>query len=183
MIVPPLARRKAIDRGLAEFFKTHRQSAFNRAIGDFCRFYGIKRPRIEWYEYIDWGKTAGKTYENGLIHLIHPENWKRGRVYNSERMWIQIVYHEMGHYLFWTDAERKADDFALLMVRGLRRVPKRSARIETVTETAPAGTTRRRVAAAARARGATPDRGAASISRQRTRVRTDARSGRGARNV
>lgn len=121
MIVPPLAQRRAIDRGLSAYFRTHKVSEFRRAVGEFCRFYGVKRPRIEWYEYIDWGKTAGKTYENGRIHLIHPENWKRGRIYNTERMWVQTFYHEMGHFLFWADAERKADAFSRRMVRGLRR--------------------------------------------------------------
>ncbi|HKD70034.1 MAG TPA: hypothetical protein VKB84_24575 [Candidatus Binataceae bacterium] len=121
MIVPPLALRRVIDRGLSVYFRTHKAAEFRRAVGEFCRFYGIKRPRIEWYEYIDWGKTAGKTYENGRIHLIHPENWKRGRIYKTERMWVQTFYHEMGHFLFWTDAERKADTFTRRMVRGLRR--------------------------------------------------------------
>ena len=37
-----------------------------------------------------------------------------------------MVYHEMGHYLFWTDAERKADAFAFRMVRGLRRPQRRT---------------------------------------------------------
>ncbi len=94
--------------------------AFRRAIADFCRYYRVNLPRIEWYEYIDWGKTAGKTYEDGRIHLIHPENWKRCRIHKSERMWIQTLYHEMGHFLFWTDAERKADAFQRRMVLGLR---------------------------------------------------------------
>lgn len=183
MIVPPLAHRRAIDRDFAIFFREHRISAFRRAISTFCSYYDVKRPTIKWFEYLDWGKTAGKTFEDGRIHLVHPENWKRGRIYKSERLWIQMVYHEMGHYLFWTDAERKADDFALLMARGLRRAPKQSAQTETLTETTLAGTTHRRAAAAARARGSTPGRGAASIPRQRTRVRSDARSGRGARNV
>jgi len=120
MLVPPLALRRVIDQGLSAYFRTHKAAAFRRAVGEFCRFYGVKRPRIEWYEYIDWGKTAGKTYENGRIHLIHPENWKRGRIYKTERMWIQTFYHEMGHFLFWTDAERKADTFTRRMVRGLR---------------------------------------------------------------
>ncbi len=74
---------------------------------------------MEWFEYIDWGKTAGKTYENGKIHLVHPENWKNGRKHKSERKWINTVYHELGHYVFWADAERKADNFAFRMVRGL----------------------------------------------------------------
>jgi hypothetical protein len=114
-----------MDRNLVEFFHEHGLTAFRRAIADFCRYYDVKRPRIEWYEYIDWGKTAGKTFEDGRIHLVHPENWKRGRVYKSERMWVQTVYHELGHYLFWTDAERKAEVFTQLMVRGLKRVDRR----------------------------------------------------------
>src|SRR5713101_805568 len=125
MIVPPVTHRRVIDRNLAEFFRNHRPSAFKRAISHFCRFYNVRQPKIEWYEYIDWGKTAGKTYEDGSIHLIHPENWKRGRIYKSERMWIQTLYHEMGHFLFWTDAERKADAFTRRMVNGLRREAQR----------------------------------------------------------
>lgn len=132
MIVPPVAHRREIDRQLVVFFRAHRSAHFNRAVSNFCRFYNVRRPRIEWFEYLDWGKTAGKTYEDGRIHLVHPENWKRGRVYNSERMWIQMIYHEMGHYLFWTDAERKADAFSRRMVRGLRS-PNRRTRIKVRT--------------------------------------------------
>jgi hypothetical protein len=97
---------------------------FNRAISRLCRFYNVRRPRISWFEYLDWGKTAGKTYHDGRIHLVHPENWKRGRVYNTERMWVQMIYHEMAHYLFWTDAESKADLFMRRMVSRLRPVPR-----------------------------------------------------------
>jgi len=126
MIVPPIVNRRGIDRNLVLFFRHHRAGTFRRAISDFCRYYNVKRPAIEWFEYLDWGKTAGKTFEDGRIHLVHPENWKRGRIYNKERMWIAMVYHEMGHYLFWTDAERKADAFAFRMVRGLRRSQRRT---------------------------------------------------------
>jgi hypothetical protein len=59
--------------------------------------------------------------------LVHPENWKRGRIYFSERLWIQMIYHEMGHFLFWTDAERKADMFSRRMVTGLRMPSRRAA--------------------------------------------------------
>jgi hypothetical protein len=124
MLVPPVIRRREMDRRLVEFFHQQRPGVFRQAISDFCRYYAIKPPRIQWCEYIDWGKAAGKTFEDGRIHLVHPENWQRGRIYNSERMWVQTVYHELGHYLFWTDAERKAEVFTQLMVRGLRRTPK-----------------------------------------------------------
>jgi len=120
MIVPPLVHRREIDRNLADFFRVHRRSSFNRAISSLCRYFNVRRPRIEWFEYIDWGKTAGRTYEDGRIHLVHPENWKRGRIYFSERLWIQMIYHEMGHFLLWSDAERKADLFSRRMVTGLR---------------------------------------------------------------
>ena len=126
MLLPPIDRRREMDKNLVAFFRDHRLIDFRRAIADFCRYYHLRRPRIGWYEYIDWGKTAGKTFEDGRIHLVHPENWKRGRVYNSERMWVQMVYHELAHYLFWTDAESKAETFTHRMVRGLRRSPKRA---------------------------------------------------------
>lgn len=126
MLVPPVRRRRDMDRKLVEFFYQHRPAAFRRAVSDFCGYYEVKPPRIEWFEYIDWGRAAGKTFEDGRIHLVHPENWQRGRVYNSERMWVQTVYHELAHYLFWADAERKAEAFTVRMVRGLRRSTKRT---------------------------------------------------------
>ncbi len=118
MILPALRERRIILRNLEAFFREHREADFNRAIGAVCRFFNLKRPRVQWFEYLDWGRVAGKTYEDGTIHLVHPENWKRGRKYNSERQWINAVYHELGHYVFWSDAERKADTFAFRMARG-----------------------------------------------------------------
>ena len=120
MIVPPVAHRREIDRNLAEFFRGHRAVHFNRAVSAMCRYFKLRRPRVEWFEYIDWGKTAGRTYEDGRIHLVHPENWKRGRIYFSERKWIQMLYHEMGHFLLWSDPERKADLFSRRMITGLQ---------------------------------------------------------------
>jgi hypothetical protein len=125
MILPPVRDRRQIDRLLSSFFHENRELEFRRALVQMCRYYRLSMPRITWFEYLDWGKTAGRTYENGEIHLVHPENWKRGRKYNSERRWINMIYHEMGHYIFWADAERKADTFANRMVRGLAGSPVR----------------------------------------------------------
>ena len=134
MILPRVGDRRAIDGHLASFFRTHKMGHFWRAVSTLCRFYRLKRPSVEWYEYLDWGKTAGKTYENGKIHLVHPENWKRGLKYKSERQWVHAVYHEMGHYIFWADAERKAESFAHRVARGVnsRRRTSRIARRATV---------------------------------------------------
>jgi hypothetical protein len=132
MMLPPPSERRLVDRWLVSFFRDYALPDFNRAVSALCRFYHLARPRVEWFEYLDWGTTAGRTYENGKIHLVHPENWKRGRKYNSERQWIQTVHHEMAHFLFWADAERKADTFARRMVRGLQnhaRTPRSNGRL------------------------------------------------------
>jgi hypothetical protein len=119
MIIPGVRERRTVDRLLTRCFREHHFGAFRRAIAAMSRFYLLPTPRVEWFEYLDWGKTAGRTYENGRIHLVHPENWKRGRKYKSERQWIHTVYHEMGHYVLWADAERKADCFAYQFVRNV----------------------------------------------------------------
>jgi hypothetical protein len=119
MMLPTLRERRSVDRHLRTFFTTHDRLEFRRAMVMICRFYGLRVPIVEWFEYLDWGKGAGRTYENGKIHLLHPESWKRGRKYNSMKQWIHTVHHEMGHYLFWTDAERKADLFAANMMDGV----------------------------------------------------------------
>ena len=119
MIMPGLRDRRTVDRLLTAFFREYRLVDFQRAICALSRFYDLRTPQVGWFEYLDWGKTAGRTYEDGKIHLVHPENWKNGRKYNSERQWINTVYHEMGHYVLWADAERKADGFAYRFVRGI----------------------------------------------------------------
>jgi predicted SprT family Zn-dependent metalloprotease len=119
MILPTLKERRLVDRHLSSFFREYKPSDFKKAVSYMSRFYHMKMPLVDWFEYLDWGKTAGKTYQNGKIHLVHPENWKKGRKYNSERKWVNTVYHEFAHYIFWADAEQKADNFAFLMVRGL----------------------------------------------------------------
>ena len=179
MLLPPIDQRREMDKNLVVFFRGHGRIAFRRAIADFCRYYHLRRPQIEWYEYIDWGKTAGKTFEDGRIHLVHPENWKRGRIYNSERMWVQMVYHELAHYLFWTDAETKAETFTCRMVRGLRRTsrrvrliatkgPRRAPRVRRASST--------RTASANRARASTHGRRRKTIARSNRRVARRARA-------
>ncbi len=128
MPVPPIRDRRQIHRLLTEFFAEHKVTRFNKAVSEICRFYRLKRPKVEWYEYLDWGRTAGRTFDNGTIYLVHPENWKRGLKYNSEKQWINTVYHEMGHYILWTDAETKADLFASRMERDVSHARRRSAR-------------------------------------------------------
>ena len=119
MIVPGVRERRSVDRQLTDFFRTYGPRQFRSAIASISRFYRLRSPRVEWFEYLDWGKSGGRTFEDGKVALVHPENWKKGRKYNSMRQWIHTVHHEMGHYLFWANAERKADLFAAGMMRGI----------------------------------------------------------------
>jgi len=119
MMFPTVRERRVVDRLLRTFFETYRASHFRRALRLICRFYNLKAPPVLWFAYLDWGKGAGRTFEDGTIHLVHPENWKRGRKYNTMKQWIHTVHHEIGHYVLWTDAERKADHFASGMMHGL----------------------------------------------------------------
>ena len=119
MMFPGVRERRTIDRLLASFFRDYKLGEFRRAIRAMSRFYNLPTPNVHWFEYLDWGKSGGRTYENGKIHLVHPENWKKGRKYNSERRWVHTVFHEMGHYVLWADAERKADHFAYRFIRGV----------------------------------------------------------------
>ena len=117
MLLPSLSERREIRDLLNEFFDTGHQPTFNKAVRILCRFYRVKRPEIEWYEYIDNYKTAGRTFECGKIILVHPENWKRSRTGNTKGQWVLTVLHEFGHFILWSDPETKADLFAVRMLR------------------------------------------------------------------
>jgi hypothetical protein len=53
MILPPVQERQVIDSYLSNFFRDYRVLDFRRAVSLMCKFYQLKRPRIEWYEYLD----------------------------------------------------------------------------------------------------------------------------------
>ena len=44
---------------------TGKYTDFRRAVGSLSRFYDLPVPRVDWYEYHDWRKTPGRTYEDG----------------------------------------------------------------------------------------------------------------------
>jgi len=112
MTLPPRKLRDQVIRLLRAFFTTHKKKDFNEAIRLLSRYYEIRRPHVEWFEYIDNNRIIGRTHENGLVHLVHPENWKRNKKYNTEDQWVNAVLHEFGHVLYYSDCERKADLFA-----------------------------------------------------------------------
>lgn len=60
MILPSLKERRGVDRLLSSFFREYKPQDFKKAIAALSRFYHLKNPQIEWYEYIDWEKPPAK---------------------------------------------------------------------------------------------------------------------------
>mgnify|MGYP007070598608 CR=1 FL=1 len=89
---------------------------FNEALAMICTFYDIPVPKVEWYEKMEDSKIAGLTFENGRVHLYHPEDWAKHRVHNTMQRWREVFFHEIGHVYFWTAAEDKAEAFSKMML-------------------------------------------------------------------
>ena len=123
MVIPPAVRRRELKTDLATFYDVaqkvgrddYTDDLFTAFLAKFCEFYEIKAPKIEWYERLR-ANTAGECEESGTINLIHPQNWAANRVYKEREQWMSVVFHELGHYLLWCDAEPKADLFASRMM-------------------------------------------------------------------
>lgn len=114
MHLPNIIIRRQVYRHLAEHYANLDSRGITKAITILSRYYRVRRPRrIEWYEYIDRGRTWALLYEDGTMHVVHPENWK-----STPREWIKTVLHEWKHYLYWFEMEKKADKYAEQMVRG-----------------------------------------------------------------
>ena len=108
---PPLEILRRVDGLLAKFFDCYQVEDYEKAESAWFDWYGCLHPETEFFRYIDGGRTGGRTYENGKIHLQHPEDWKRSSNVSTKRRWIRTVVHEWGHYLLWSHAEEKAEKF------------------------------------------------------------------------
>lgn len=117
MLFPNAKLRQTTVRALQVFFCHEHTRDFDKALITVCRFYKLKRPKVVWWERFDDHRDAGACYPNGIIHLIWPGNWKRNRKHNAMNRWVEVALHEFGHFVLWSDAERKADVFMKGMLR------------------------------------------------------------------
>jgi hypothetical protein len=87
---------------------------FNHAIMIFCASYGLVKPhRIRFRRcFQDDKKCLGKCYESGNIDILYPCDF-----HGDCKWWIGVVYHELGHYYLWANAEEKAMEFELKMLK------------------------------------------------------------------
>lgn len=124
LLTPPIKDCRYIHKKLRLAYKeneyigngTPDDKEFNRAIKRFCEFYKIWTPRIDWAIEIHSGKYLGLCSDTGVITLLTPATHQGG-----ERGWINTVYHELGHFILWADAEAKAEAFAKRMMGKWRK--------------------------------------------------------------
>ena len=110
-----------INTHLGEFFDRYQDADFEKAEAAFFDHYASVHPATTFYRYLDGGKTGGRTFEDGKINLQHPEDWKRGKKYNSKRRWVRTVIHEWAHFLLYSHAEEKAEKYERSFVSIIRR--------------------------------------------------------------
>lgn len=127
LLTPPIKDCRYIHRKLKQFYRESLETdgdttpdliEFNRALKRFCDFFHIQLPKVVWYKNLDhvsqpvWDMCS----EEGQISLITPSNFDGG-----EYHWIKTTYHELGHYVLWAGAEKKAKQFANRMMEKWRK--------------------------------------------------------------
>lgn len=126
MNLPTKRIRSKVTKLLVAFFRNENKDGFREALKIFCSYYHVRPPKIEWVPSAKLRKNAALTFDNGVLHLIPPVEWCNlpDKYDNSMRLWIACFYHELYHFLHWTNDENKADEFARKMLAGIEGVPK-----------------------------------------------------------
>lgn len=111
-LYPPNKVRKEIIYRLRMYFRTDEEEFFRAAMNLFFEFYEVEQPKVDWYERLDDIRVAGLTYSTGRIELIAPSAWKSNKKHRTQQRWLEVVFHELYHFLFWVSDEAKAEEYA-----------------------------------------------------------------------
>ena len=115
-------RQKLIDELFAFFNNEIKQKQLRESLRQLTEYYELPPPKLKFlYRSINNGDTLGVTFDEGVIHLIHPEYWKNSPRYGnlSAKTWVRTVLHEMGHYIFWAECEKKANLYEKRMIEDI----------------------------------------------------------------
>jgi hypothetical protein len=94
------------------------QQFFNQGIEIFCKYYEIDIPIIKFKKKIDEQNALGECTEKGKINLLCPNIfYERKKKEDLSCDYVGLIYHELGHYYLWSDAEIKALEFELKMLK------------------------------------------------------------------
>ena len=123
LALPPGKDCKYVRRKLKLFWKANCDNKFspeneikefNRALQRLFKFFQLSIPEVSWYEKLGvlGQKTLGECTQDGEIRLLTP--YYHGDGFEG---WLNTLYHEVGHYVLWCNAEKKASEFASKMRR------------------------------------------------------------------
>jgi len=119
ILLPSLMKCRRIYKLLKIFYETEKKNEFidnktpfNHALILFCAFYNMQVPHIRFRRSFGHEKCVGMCTNRGHIELLYPYNYD-----GNAQSWIGIVYHELGHYYLWSEAETKALEFELKMLK------------------------------------------------------------------
>ncbi len=91
---------------------------FREGVKIFCEWYELDYPSINFKRKVDNTKSLGECTEKGTLNLMYPNVFhKRNVNKNSNYSYVALVFHELGHYYLWSNAEIKALEFELKMIK------------------------------------------------------------------
>ena len=128
LLIPPIKDCRYIHKKLRLFYDNNEDeeeypdtTEFDRALKRFCDFYGLEIPEVQWNRRIEMGKVLGQCHTDGKITLLTPYWRKKTVEWGGREDWTITVYHKLGHYVYWANAEEKAEDFSTRMMRKWRK--------------------------------------------------------------
>ena len=112
---PPRGRREAVVDLVLSAYDTEEHEPLYDAASLLTTYYGLAPVRRFVFRRRFREQILGRCWQSGWIEILHPATAKaRG---TDRAAWVQAVLHELGHYVFWVDDERRADAFAARLMR------------------------------------------------------------------
>lgn len=87
-----------------------------KAIKTFCEFYELPLPKLKMRRTFKDTQCLGQCSDDGLLEFIYPSCY-HPLGGNKKNRWTRMVFHELGHYYLWSNAEKKANEFEREMMR------------------------------------------------------------------
>lgn len=96
----------------AEGYPDRGEKELKRALMRLCKFFAIPIPKLEFYKTFGGVnlKVLGQCTPEGTLELLTPLR------YPNFRRWSAVFFHEFGHYIYWANAEKKANEFEKRMM-------------------------------------------------------------------
>jgi hypothetical protein len=112
MVLPSIITCRRIYKLLSMYYADEsNRTPFDHAMIILSGFYNIKKPTVRFRRSFGKQKCIGLCSDKGFIEILYPSAYG-----GNVQAWIAIVYHEFGHYYFYSNAEDKANEFEKRML-------------------------------------------------------------------